>query len=125
MKIIGHYHRFDAAAFVRESAHQRGAVFARIRISRIAVTNVNERTVKFFEKPHIDHAGDRVAAIDRRGCVEQNIDLPDGSQRDGVKIDERRNAGLRERVGGEAAAVLQHECRVRREAAQSDRGCAR
>ena len=53
----------------------------------------------------VDHAADRVGAVDRRCAVAQHLDALDRGERDGVEVD---RAAL-QAMGGDAAPVEQHQ----------------
>ena len=66
----------------------------------------------------VDHAGDRVGAVGRRGAVTQHFDAVDDVVGNGVQVDEVAHAVIGKRVVGGAQAVEQHQRRVGRQAAQ-------
>ena len=76
----------------------------------------------------VDDAGDRIAAVERRGSVLQNLDPVDGSERNDVQVDAWA-AGAGEGIVGQASAVQQHQRLPGSQAAQrrarEDRACRR
>src|SRR5690606_15135306 len=72
----------------------------------------------------VDHAGDGVGAVDRRGAVLQHLDAVDQGERNGVDVDRRTHAGCRG-FSDPAEAVDQHQHALGAEVALVDRGRAR
>src|SRR5205085_6167741 len=68
----------------------------------------------------VDHAADRVRAVNGRGAVLQDLDPLDRGERDLVDVDGRALEAMR----GDAAAVQQHERRGAALAAKVGRGQA-
>ena len=106
-------HVADAAA-ERAARLRAAAAFAVARRGR------RHDAAKIPAHHDVDDAGDRVAAVDRRGAVLQDLDPLDGGQRDRVQVDADLLGA--EGVVGQAAAVQQDQRRRRAEAAQR---CAR
>jgi len=111
----------DRVAVIKAQAHDKVAAAtgehpreadARLDVHAAAVLGHAEAHVNFFAiaagaHDVVDHAGDRVGAVDGGGAVPQHFDLL-GEGRQDVDVDGRNRAGG-ERLRRHAAAVEQHE----------------
>ena len=86
--------------------------------------HVNRRALVVFFQDHVEHAGDRIGAVDGGRAVLQILDALDGGRGNAVEVENglRRAAGaIGERIGNGAAAVDEREHAIRAEAAGIDR----
>ena len=85
-----------------------------------AHAHVHRGAIDLLLQDEVDHPGDRVRAVDRRGAAGQHFDALDHPDRDVGDIGEVAAALERHREIGDAAAVDQHQRVVGAEAAQVD-----
>ena len=109
-------HRVERAA--REAAGQVQHVRFAAAVLGPAVAVVDGGAVGLLLEDEVDHAGNRVRAVDRRGAAGQHFDAVDHPQRDAGDVGEVAAPAERHREVGDAAAVDQHQGVVGAEAAQ-------
>ena len=90
----------------------------------LAVIEVDQSTFQVAAGDHVDHTGNGVGAIDRRGAVFQHFDTLDDAERNGVQIDRRTDARGR-RLVDPADAIDQYQHALGAEVTQIDRGRTR
>src|SRR3546814_3287586 len=78
-------------------------------------SDVCSSDLEVLAQDQVDHAADRVGAVDRRGAVGEHFDALDSGQRDGVEVG--TGAGGERRLRG-AVAVDQDQGALAAEAAQ-------
>ncbi len=126
MEVVGDQHRVEAVlGEVAPAGDDVGADLVAVAPLGHAVARRHFGALEIAAQDDVDHAGDRVGAVDRRGAVGQHLDALDRAERDRVQVDEREVDVLREAVVGDAPAVDQHQRRVLAEVAQADAGGAR
>ena len=94
---------------VADAVGEAGAVLVAVALVRRARRRVGVEADVLGLEDDVDHARDGVGAVDGRGAVLQHFDPLDGVERDLVQVDERPLAVVGEAVGGEPAAVQQHQ----------------
>ena len=112
---------------LREVADARGdraAELLAVALVRRAARRGGRDAGVLLAQDDVDHARDRVGAVDRGCAVLQDLDALDGVERHLVQVDERPLAVVGQPVDGEPAAVDQHERVVRAEPAQRHAGGA-
>ena len=86
---------------------------------------VHVPTLDLLLGDHVDHAGDGVSAIGRRCAVTQHFDPLDDRVGNRVEVDEVALAIIRQRIGSQAQAVSDGQCRLYGQAAKRRCGSAR
>ncbi len=116
-------HRIDALA--RPAAADLQAMGFGAAVLCGAGAQIQRRAVGLLLENEVDHAGDRIRAVHRRGAAGEDLDPVDQRHRDVRDVGEIAVAEVGLRVVGDAPAVDQHERVVRAEAAQIDADRAR
>jgi hypothetical protein len=75
---------------------------------------------EFAPGDEVDHATDRIGAVERRSAIFQHLDALDCCERDCVQID-RAAEPIAKRIVFDASAVQQHQ---RAGAAETAQGCS-
>ncbi|MOA13359.1 hypothetical protein D3C78_1334080 [compost metagenome] len=83
-----------------------------------AALEVDVDAVDLVLEDDVDHPGNRVRTVNRRGAAAENFDTFDDCRRNIRQVGEVDLAVVRRRVVGDPAAVDQHQRMVRAEAAQ-------
>ena len=121
-----------AALGIVDTGHQRTALagdapsqvdggFITIATRGLAVTHGSLGTVKTLLGDDVDHAGDRIGAVDGRSAVLEHFHALDQRHRNHVQIDRAVGAGA---AVDDAAAIEQHQGAVDAQPAQVDLGGA-
>ena len=98
---------------------------------KVAVVAADGGALDVVLEDEVHDPGNGIGPVDGGSAVLEHFDARDGVDRDHVEIDELdraergRAAALRERRGGDAAAVQEDERGIRAEAAERDGGGAR
>ncbi len=101
---------------------QGGLLGVAVAVTGGAVGGTQDRALEITAQDDVDHAGDGIGAIDRRGAILQHFHAFNGVERDGAQVGEDLLAVIGQAVGGHAAAVQQDQGRARAQAAQRDAG---
>ena len=107
---------------VADARGERAAELLAVALVRRAAGGGRGDAGVLLAQDDVDHARDRVGAVDRGRAVLQDLDALDGVERHLVQVDERPLAVVGQPVDGEPAAVDQHERVVRAEPAQRHAG---
>ncbi len=83
-----------------------------------AGAQVDVDAIEFLLQDDIDHPGDGIRAVDRRGAAAEDLDAVDHDRRDVRQVGEVHRAAIGGRVVGDAPAVDQHQRVVGAEIAQ-------
>ena len=96
--------------------------FAGILVKRVAVGTEDLRTAIVLAELDVDHARDRIRAVDAGRAVLKDFDALDGSPRDGIEINESRRASFTRAlgIGSEAPSIEQNQRAADGETAQGD-----
>src|SRR3546814_5178876 len=104
----------------REAASQVQVVrFAAAKLG-VAVAEIDCQSVGLLFQDDVDHAGNRIGAIDGRGAAGKHFDAIHHAQRNAGNVGGADPAIHRQGEVGQAAAMDQHQGVVRAQAAQVD-----
>ena len=114
----------DFPAVLGQAGENADRLAKRVVLQGVGEGHVNRRALVVFLQDHVEHAGDRIGAVDGGRAVLQILDALDGGRGNAVEVENglRRAAGaIGERIGNGAAAVDEREHAIRAEAAGIDR----
>src|SRR5690606_27315149 len=122
--IAGHHRLFfhtsevddEVAALVADTKGGVNGGALTVALVELAVVGAELRALVVAASDHVDHAGDGVGTIDRRGAVLQDFNALDDCGRDGVQVD------CATKRGDPAATIYQHQSAGRAQIAQRDFG---
>src|SRR6202008_816477 len=95
-----------------------GARVAPVPVAGLAGVDLDGRAFVVAPQDHVDHAGDGVRAVDGGCAVLEDFDPFDRFGGDDVQVRKHLLAVVGQAVGGDAAAIEQHQGRGGSQAAQ-------
>ena len=114
----------DFPALFRQAGKNADRLAKRIVLQRVGEGHVNRRALVVLFQDHVEHAGDRIRAVDRGRAVLQILDALDSGRGNAVEIENglrRAASAIGERIGDGPAAVDEREHAIRTEPAGIDR----
>ena len=114
----------DFPAVLGQAGEDADRLAKRVVLQGVGEGHVNRRALVVFFQDHVEHAGDRIGAVDGGRAVLQIFDALDGGRGNAVEVENglRRTAGtIGERIRDGPAAVDECEHAIRAEAAGIDR----
>ena len=99
----------DAGLVVAEAGHGAVALVVNVALLREAVAAVDGEPFEVVVEQHVDHAADRVRAVDGRSAVLEDLDALDQRGREEVDVLEQGAAGSQGGGIRDAPAVEQHQ----------------
>src|SRR5207247_6175481 len=75
----------------------------------VSIAASDLQSAELVDQKEIDHAGDRIGAIDRRGAVLQDVDVIDHWKRNQVNVHASAEPDSVQRTKGDTFSINQHE----------------
>ena len=123
--VVAHDRDIGAAVIEVTTGLQAEVVLAHAGAFGTAATGLDGQAFEIRSQDRVDHAGDRIGAVQGRGPVEQDLDPADAHGRNGIGVDRgHRHQVFRlgARVQDHPATVQQHQGVAGAQAAQVDGG---
>jgi len=84
----------------------------------VSITAPDLESAELVNQKEIDHAGDRIGAIHRRGAILQDVDMIDHRKRNQINIRAGAEPDTVQRTKGHTLSINQHESFLGQKAAQ-------